>query len=141
MAKNKLSFITLITLLIFSSLATDAKNKRKPLRLTEKDKAQIIEFILRKELSQEKYSSFEKFLFCHNEFLTPNLIPQIFKNKVIVIQSNNRQEETQKGDTFNFDEVKIKSSKVEIVFSYTADASKYFHRKTTTYEFQKIQGR
>src|SRR5688572_6198610 len=116
---NKTLFtLTFLALILFSgaaSLSADAQNRRKLLRISQRDRAQIIESVLRKELSQKEFANVEKFLFVSNEFFSTELIPAIYRNKIEMIEQEEvRAKAKDKAGVlaFSFRDFKVKGSKV-----------------------------
>ncbi len=136
--------ITLFVFTMISSPVTNAKNRRQVLRLTPKDKAQIIESILRKELSKKDFAKLEKFVFLSNELFPSELIPAIYQDKIELIEqevARKRAKEKEGVWVFSFHEFKVKGAKVIIEFGHTQAYEKSFNSEATTYEYKKVSGK
>src|SRR5262249_36481841 len=76
--------ITAILVLFIEATSIYAKPARR-LHLTRKDKAQVIESVLRKESVKKEFVQADKVYLLQNEILTPDLVPEVFKDRILVI--------------------------------------------------------
>jgi hypothetical protein len=145
---NKPLFLsTCLASILFSGvvcLSADAQNKRKPLRISQIDQAQIIESTLRKELPKKEFANVEKFLFVSNEFFSAELIPAIYRNKIEMIEQEEvRAKAKDKAGVlaFSFRDFKVKGSKVFMEFGHSKSYEKGFNAEVTTYEYKKASNK
>ena len=146
--RNKPIFILAIIILIpFVSLDHAngiAKTKRNSIHLTQKDKAQIIESVLRQELSKKDFPKSETYLFLKDPILPSELVPAIYKDKIEMIEPEEvraREDRKERVLILFFNEFKARRGKVIVDFGRSYSAPNYRNEEGTIYEYRKVGGR
>lgn len=110
------------------------------IRLTDKDKAQIINAIL---LTKERAGEIRGIIYLSSENISPKLLPKINGIRIVLVSPEEIKERSKiHFGYYIFGEFKVKGGKVLISLGNNwRDSRSGVTHQTTYYEYQKVKGR